>query len=126
MRFLFVVLCVRFFLYPGLWPYCRDCHPVSGGAGKNQLPQIFKSYMVFFGHRLYVILALHFLGKSAELSRNFPVESGLGLRVPKVVIPLHDTQFKEKAVLRLLNPLLKSLLPQILHKFIRVLIGRKV
>ena len=90
----------------------------------HQLAQILISDQILVRNRLNVIIPFHILRKPTELLRNFTVELRFGFRILQVIVSLQDTQFEEKAVLRLVNPLLELLGSLVLNEFVRILIGR--
>ena len=82
--------------------------------------------MVFFRNRFDVIFSLHIHFKLTELLGNFRVKAGLAVRVVQIIGLLHDTDFKQETVFRIINPILEFLFAEVLDKLVRILVGTHV
>ena len=93
-----------------------------GSISYDHLAQIIGTDHIFFGNGLQIILPLQIFRKFAQFLCDLPVELRPLFRITLIVLFTQDTDLEVETVLRLIDSLLKSLFPQILDKFIRVLI----
>ena len=77
---------------------------------------------MIFLRRFNVIVSLNTCIKLQQFLRNFPEKQGLALRITEVILSLQNPQFKEKAALCRVDPLLEFLCSQRFDEFIRILI----
>lgn len=99
-----------------------DLNVIEDQEPDAALPQIFIPDEILVRNCLNVVIPFHILRKLAELLCNFTVELRFRFRILQVIVSLQDTQFEEKAVLCLVNPLLELFGSLVLNEFIRILI----